>query len=133
MSPIDEPSTFTPKPATAESAKTKPAPATAAETQTTTSLVAFTVDTETGRVTKLERVGAGGERSDITDDATAALMEKAKTNLQDLVERAFEAGVHCVLGSDDAEDAEADEAESEDDADLRRIILKSLIERSAAK
>jgi hypothetical protein len=98
-----------------------------------TSLVAFTVDTETGRVTRLEGVSASGDRAEIADEARAALAEKAKTNLQALVEQAFEAGVHCVLGSDASEEAEDEGAESEDDADLRRILLRSLIERSAAK
>jgi hypothetical protein len=133
MSPIDEPSTFNPKPAPAEGGKTKAAPAAAPEPQVITSLIAFTVDTETGRVTKLEGVSASGDRSEIADEAKAALAEKAKTNLQALLEQAFEAGVHCVLGSDVSEEAEDEGEESEDDADLRRIILRSLIERSAAK
>ena len=133
MPPIDEPSTFNPKPVPAEGGKTKAAPAPAPEAQVITSLIAFTVDTETGRVTRLEGVSASGDRSELADEAKAALAEKAKTNLQALVEQAFEAGVHCVLGSDEADDAEATDEESEDDADLRRIILRSLIERSAAK
>jgi hypothetical protein len=133
MSPIDEPSTFNAKSAPAEGGKTKAAPAAAPEPQVITSLVAFTVDTETGRVTRIEGVSASGDRSEIAEGARAALAEKAKTNLQALVEQAFEAGVHCVLGSDEADEPEAADDETEDDADLRRVILRSLIERSAAR
>jgi hypothetical protein len=133
MCPIDEPSTFNPKPAPAEGAKTKAAPAAAPEPQVNTALIAFTVDTETGRVIKLEGVGLDGGRAEIAEEVRTALAEKGKSNLTDLVEQAFEAGVHCVLGSDASDEGEEADPESEEDADLRRIILRSLIERSAAK
>jgi hypothetical protein len=45
-----------------------------------------------------------------------------------LVERAFEAGIGCILDGED----EDDESETEDEAGLRRILLKPLMEGSTA-
>ena len=55
---------------------------------------------------------------------------KPEATLRDIVEQAFEAGVHCVLGQQgEEEDAE----ESEEDAVLSRMLLRSMIAESAAK
>ena len=47
-----------------------------------------------------------------------------------MLERAFEAGIACVLGDADGED---DPPESAKDADLRRLLLRPLIEDGSAK
>ena len=47
-----------------------------------------------------------------------------------MLEQAFEAGIACVLGDADVED---DPPESAKDADLRRLLLRPLLEEGAAK
>jgi hypothetical protein len=131
MSPIDEGKAFEPPPATSDSQK--PKAARPVEPPAKTTLVAFTLDAETGQVLTVEAVGPGGYRRELSDDARAGLVSKAaQANLQGLVEQAFEAGIGCVLGADADPEATAD-PEDEEEADLRRILLKSLIARSAAR
>jgi hypothetical protein len=100
----------------------KPSPAGAA------GLFAFTIDASTGQVAKLEKVDSAGGRRQLSEQDKASLhAEPAWPTLEALIEQAFEAGVDCVLGSED----EKDEAqESEDEAEVRRTLLLPLMERS---
>ena len=47
--------------------------------------------------------------------------------VEDLIERGFEAGLACLLGGADGPE---DESETEEDASLRRALLRPLIEKS---
>ena len=57
-----------------------------------------------------------------------SLASGSDDRLDDLLERAFEAGIACVLGGDADVDATQ---ESPEDAQLRRQLLAPLIKRSA--
>jgi hypothetical protein len=94
-------------------------------------LLAFTIDPRTGRIVKLEGLTADGARHELTDEEKARLSKRprAKT-VERVVERAFEAGIACVLDGNGAED---DSSESSDDVDLTHRLLVPLIEHSAAK
>jgi hypothetical protein len=129
MPPIDEPASFGPKPSAAEGRSAKAKSGKAAELASS-DLVAFTIDPAAGRVVKIERVDSAGERHEFSAAETAALVSgDAKPTLERLVEQAFEAGIDFVLG----DQAREEERESKEDAELSRALLRSLIERSAAK
>lgn len=127
MGPQEEPASFDPKSASGEGRKTKASAS--AEQPAPGTLVSFTVEAQTGRIVKVESVDPGGARQELTEEARAALArDQARATVEGVVEQAFEAGIDCVLGAED-EDA----PESDEDADLRRMLLRSLIQRSAAR
>jgi hypothetical protein len=70
--------------------------------------------------------GAHHELSD--KEKTNLAKEEGTATLEDMLEQAFEAGIACVLG-----DEGDDPPESAKDADLRRLLLRPLIEDGAAK
>jgi hypothetical protein len=114
----------TPPPAAAKpSAKAAPAAASAAATH-----VAFTVDVATGAVVRVEAVEPNGARHALSEEDTQKLAGTARETMEGIIERAFEAGIACVLGND------PDEAEdAEEDAPLTRLLLRPLIDHSAAR
>ena len=92
-------------------------------------LFGLTIDADTGEIVNIEKVEAGIRR-DLRDDDTAGLMASASPTLNALIERAFEAGIVCMLGCR----AGRDEAEeSAEEADLRHALLMPLIEGTLAK
>lgn len=92
-------------------------------------LVAFTLDPASGRIVKVESVDASGARRELTREEKAALARRnGKSTLEDILEQTFEAGISSVL-TDEAE--EPDLPESEEEAALRRMILRPMMERSA--
>lgn len=92
--------------------------------------LAVTLDAKTGEVIQIEGIDASGTRHELSKDETASLVKgNGRPRLEELLEQAFEAGIACMLGDED----EADEAkEAKEDADLRRILLKPLMEESPA-
>ena len=94
-------------------------------------LLTVTIDTKTGQIVKIE--GANGTRAqhELSDEEKASLAKKTgRATLEAIIEEAFEAGIACGLG----EEADEDEpVESEKDANLRHLLLRPLIENSAAK
>jgi len=130
MPPIDEPSSFAPPSAGSEGRRTKAKPETTTEPQPGAALLSFTVDSAAGRLVTVERVDASGARRELSSEEQALILQNTTGGLERLVERAFEAGIDCVLGADDADE---EPAESQEDAQLRRLLLRSLIERSAVK
>jgi len=123
MTPTDERASFEPegREARARSARS--------ERTATADLISFTVEAATGRLIRVDAVDAAGTRRELSDDQRASLAIDDSPTMENIVERAFEAGIDCVLGGEAVED----EAEEADDADLRRALLRSLIARSAAK
>jgi hypothetical protein len=93
-------------------------------------LYAITFDAGTGEVVKIERIDANGVRRDLSEsDRTRLAAEKNEGRLGGIIEQAFEAGIACVLGGRADLD---DERESEEEAELRRLLLRQLIEHSPA-
>jgi hypothetical protein len=134
MPPIDEPSYFEQtSPESAErrqKTRSTAAPGQAPDGE----LIAFIIDTATGRVVKAEGADASGARRELTNDEKSRLLAKtSEETLEGFVEKAFEAGLECVLGRE-REDEVALESELDDeDVELRRLLLRSLITRTAAK
>ena len=94
-------------------------------------LFAFTIDVNTAQVVKLETLDASGARHELSDEEKASLaQEGSEGGLEEFVEKAFEAGIACVLGDDERQDR-ADEPAGE--AELRHLLLAPLIEHSPAK
>jgi hypothetical protein len=89
----------------------------------------FTLDADTAHIVKLESMDASGASHVLSDDEKASLAKAASDRLEDVLEQVFEAGIACVLGGE----ADHDKGESEEDVELRRLLLKPLIEQSAAK
>jgi len=93
-------------------------------------LLTVTIDTKTGQIIKIEGTN-GTAQHELSDEEKASLAKKmGRATLEAIIEEAFEAGVACGLG----EGADEDEpVESEKDANLRHLLLRPLIENSAAK
>jgi len=87
----------------------------------------FTIDPRTGRVDRLEKVDAGGDRREFEPQDQVRLgMEKGARSLEQIVERAFLAGMEYALGDDEDEpDEPPSKAEHE--------LLRPLIQHSAAR
>jgi hypothetical protein len=93
-------------------------------------LLTVTIHAKTGQIVKIERVN-GSHAHQLTDKEKASLAkESGRATLEAIIEQAFEAGIASVLG--DGGDEE-DPIESERDANLRHLLLRPLIENSAAK
>ena len=91
-------------------------------------LFAFTIDASTGQIAELEKVDSAGVRRVLSDQDKASLQAiKSSHTLELIVEQAFEAGIACVLGSGDEKDETQD---LEEEAEVRRMLLRPLMERS---
>jgi hypothetical protein len=92
---------------------------------------AFTFDASTGTVIGLESVDMAGRRHKLSKSEKIELAKESNgPSIATLLESAFEAGIACVLGDDEREKTTEDE--TKDDENLRRILLKPLIEESSA-
>ena len=93
--------------------------------------VAITINVKSGQVVKIESVNGTGTNHQLSDEEKANLAnETGKATLEVLIEQAFEAGIACGLGDTTRED---DLIESDKDVNVRHLLLRSLIENSAAK
>ena len=91
-------------------------------------LFTITIQAKTGQIVKIQSAEGGGGRNELSDQERADLLMKAsKDTLEALIEQAFEAGIACVLG-DAIGRGEAEE--SEEEADLRHLLLDPLIRHS---
>jgi len=105
-------------------------PPTGSEPARNPELLALTINSETGQIVRLERVDSGGARHELSDEQRARLaQEKGADTLETLIEEVFEAGIASVLGGTGRFSA----SESEEEAELRHLLLRPLIERSPAK
>jgi hypothetical protein len=87
-----------------------------------------TIDADSAHVVRVDGLDITGVPRELSADERAALVKDlGDAKLQDVIEQAFEAGIACVLGGDDADTP----AESAEDVELRRRLLAPLIERSA--
>jgi hypothetical protein len=91
---------------------------------------AFELDATTGAIIKCEIIDAAGMRRELSEEDRANL---AKSNirgrLEALLERAFEAGMASVLG---AREEQEDPRETEEETELRRLLLEPLFKRLSA-
>jgi hypothetical protein len=93
-------------------------------------LLAFTIDPSTAQIIKLEALDAAGARRELSDEEKASLVRsRHEKTLERVVERAFEAGIACVLDGGNG----TEEPESLEDVELTHRLLVPLIEHSAAK
>ena len=94
-------------------------------------LLTVTIHAKTGQIVKIEGVDSAGRHHELSDEEKTNLArQKSNATLEDIIEQAFEAGIACVLGDEDGKD---DSPESANDADLRRLLLRPLIEDGAAE
>ena len=65
-------------------------------------LFAFTIDANTAQVVKLETLDESGGRRELSEEEKASLAHAVGegADLEEFVEKAFEAGIACVLGED---------------------------------
>jgi len=99
----------------------------------TAGLLAFTIDPTTARIVKLEACDAGGARRELSLEEKTSLVKRIgdrERTLERVVERAFEAGIACVL---DGETESEGAVESSEDVELTHKLLVPLIEKSAAR
>jgi hypothetical protein len=91
---------------------------------------AFTMDAKTGEIIQIEGIDATGTRRVLSkDEAISLAQENGRAKLEELLEQVFEAGIACVLGGEEEPD---DGKEAKEDAELRQILLKPLIQESPA-
>jgi hypothetical protein len=92
--------------------------------------LAFTLDVSTGEILKIENVDSAGQRRELSKAERLELAkERLGVSVEALLERAFEAGVACLLDDDDREEQES---ETEEEAGVRRVLLQHLMERTLA-
>jgi hypothetical protein len=92
--------------------------------------LAFTFDASTGEIVKAENVDSGGQRRELSKTERQDLAkEHPGAGVEDLLEQTFEAGIASLL---DDRDWKEDERETEDEAGVRRILLKPLMQRTLA-
>ena len=90
--------------------------------------LAITLDSDTGEILKYEAVDAAGGRRELSQNERLELAKIRRGEaVEDLIERAFEAGLACLLGGADGPE---DENETEEDAKFRRALLRPLMEKS---
>src|SRR5690242_3175349 len=91
-------------------------------------LSTITIHAKTGQIIRVEGVDDSGSRHELSDDEKASLVKEiGNATLQDVIEEAFEAGIACMIGDGAGGD---DSPESEENALLRRDLLRPLIEES---
>ena len=96
-------------------------------------LLTVTIHAKTGQIVKIEAVNGTDAHHELSDEEKASLAKEAgKVTLEAIIEEAFEAGMAYVLEDGRDEDYPT-EPESEKDANLRHLLLRPLIENSAAR
>ena len=125
MPQIDQPISPTPKTA-AEEKK----PKTATTAKPVGGLYSFTVDTGDKRIVSVERIDAEGGRHPLTSEEKAKLAKvQTAAPLRHIVERAFEAGVEYVLGSESGPET----PETKEEGELSGMLIRTMIQGSKAK
>src|SRR4051812_28894368 len=82
------------------------------------------------RSSRSRAIDATGARHELSqDEKTNLAKDNGRVGLEELLEQAFEAGIACVLGG---EDKPREVKEPKEDADLRRVPLKPLIDEGPA-
>lgn len=91
----------------------------------------FTLNTATGAVAKIEKIDAAGKRREVEKDETLKLVGKDNFHeIEAALDEAFEAGISSVF-EPDAEEEES--AESEEETELRRVLLTGIVGRNVRR
>jgi len=91
----------------------------------------FTIDADNAQIVKVEALNEHGKRRALSsEDKTRLMRERNDNHLEDMLERTFEAGIACALGDDTAQESKP---ETDEDAELRHLLLARLIEHSDAR
>ena len=94
-------------------------------------LLTITIEANTGHIVKIERADGPGRCHELSEAETADLEKnKSKETLEGVIEQAFESGIVSVLGG--AADP-GSTAESEQEADVRHLLLSDLIKSVGAQ
>lgn len=94
-------------------------------------LISVTIDPNTAQIVKIEGITADGARHELSaEEKSVLLRRRAEKTLEEVVERAFEAGIACVL---DGENGREEPTDSLEDVEITHRLLVPLIEHSAAK
>lgn len=102
-------------------------------TDNTTELLTFTIDPRTAQIVKIEGSDPTGARHELSEQDKARLIKghsDREQTLERVVERAFEAGIACVL---DGEFENGNGGDSLEDVELTHRLLSPLIEHSSAR
>lgn len=130
MAPIDEPASFEAKPPESPEKRLKPR----SETESGASdFITITIEAASGRVVRVEGADAAGARRELSGDDKSRMLAKAEGAVEDLVERAFEAGLEFLLDQESEDEAELESELESEDAELRRLLLRSLMAGATAK
>ena len=88
----------------------------------------FTIDADSAQIVKVETLNKRGRRRELSSqDKANLLQERSDARLEDMLERTFEAGIACALGDETAQEGKP---ETDEDAELRHLLLARLIEHS---
>jgi hypothetical protein len=91
-------------------------------------LFVFTIDADTAQIVKFETVDGSGGRRELSQEEKTVLVRKSKeSRIEEILEQAFEAGIACALGE---ELSGTQTEETDEDAELRHLLLAQLIEQS---
>src|SRR5689334_15802579 len=103
--------------------RTRHAPA--AESAGQTFELVFTLSAPSGAVVKIEKIDATGKRREIAMDETLTIIGEGNSHaIEAALDEAFEAGISSVVEAGPADD---DDMESEEDMELRRVLLTGMV------
>ncbi len=130
--PEQKPPAAAPEQKPAAAAPEQKPPATAPDVSAGMDLLSVTIRPKTGQIVKIEGVDSVGGHHELTDRQLEAELGSvaSKVTLETLIEQAFEAGIACVLGE---APARIEAEESEDEANLRHLLLDPLMKHGAAR
>lgn len=84
-----------------------------------------TLNTVTGAVAKIEKIDGAGKRREVETEETLKLVGKDNFHeIEAALDEAFEAGISSLF---EAEGEDEESAESEEETELRRVLLTSIV------
>ena len=96
----------------------------------TTQLI-FTLNTATGAVIKIEKIDEAGKRREVQKDETLKLVGKDNFHeIEAALDEAFEVGISSVF---EPEHEEEEGADSEEEMELRRVLLAGIVGRNVRR
>jgi len=88
-----------------------------------------TIKAPMGKIVRIEKVDKSGKRHELEQEEWAKLVSDDELDeIEDALERAFEAGVAAVLGEEYEED-EDEASEDEEERNIRRLLIAGLLRR----
>lgn len=91
----------------------------------------FTLNAATGAVAKIEKIDEAGKRREIEKNETLKLVGKDNFHeIEAALDEAFEAGISSIF---EPEDEEEESLESEEETELRRVLLTGIIGRNVRR